>query len=121
MTNNSNLTIESVLDELVTRLRSSEQPIAKIVLFGSHAKGTAREDSDIDVMVVIDNDVVVSTFDERMQRFLSVSRSVRPIRQQFGMDLLVYSRKELGIIKEHGSSFIKEIEQTGKILYERRS
>jgi predicted nucleotidyltransferase len=54
MTNTSNVTIEPVLDELVTRLRSSEQPIAKIVLFGSHAKGTAREDSDIDVMVVIE-------------------------------------------------------------------
>ncbi|MDR3181953.1 MAG: nucleotidyltransferase domain-containing protein [Planctomycetaceae bacterium] len=47
--------ITPVLSELVERILSSEQPIAKIVLFGSYAKGTAGEESDIDLMVIIDS------------------------------------------------------------------
>jgi predicted nucleotidyltransferase len=109
--------IASVLNELVERLLASEQPIAKIVLFGSYAKGTATQDSDIDLMVVVDNDVVVSSYNEKMERYLSLRRSMCNI--DFAKDLVVYSRKELDIVKERGNDFVIEIEQTGKILYER--
>ncbi|MDR3182321.1 MAG: nucleotidyltransferase domain-containing protein [Planctomycetaceae bacterium] len=117
----SNLTIESVLDELVTQLKTSEQPLLKIVLFGSYANGTAKEDSDIDLMVVIDNDDVLKTYDERMKRSLSINRLMRSINYQYALDVLVYSRKELSIVKEFGNDFINEVEQTGRVLYEKAS
>jgi predicted nucleotidyltransferase len=41
-----------VLDFLDTALRESGLQVEKLVLFGSQAKGFAREDSDIDVAVV---------------------------------------------------------------------
>ena len=41
-----------VLDFLGTALRESGLDVEKLILFGSQAKGTAREDSDIDVAVV---------------------------------------------------------------------
>ena len=40
------------LDFLGTALRESGLTVEKLILFGSQAKGTAREDSDIDVAVV---------------------------------------------------------------------
>jgi len=41
-----------VLDFLGTALRESGLEVEKLILFGSQAKGTAREDSDIEVAVV---------------------------------------------------------------------
>ncbi|MDR0611346.1 MAG: nucleotidyltransferase domain-containing protein [Planctomycetaceae bacterium] len=114
---NTNSDISVVLDKIVERILDSEFPILRIILFGSHAKGTATQDSDIDLMVVIDNDIVVSSYREKMDRYLSLSRLIRSL--DYAKDLIVYSRKELKMVKERGYDFVKEIEQTGKVLYER--
>jgi hypothetical protein len=37
------------------------------------------------------------------------------------LNILVYSKGELKLIKENGNCFIDEIEQTGKVLYEKAS
>ena len=68
-------------------------------------------------MIVIDNDVVVSSYREKMDRYLSIRKLLQ--RVGYAMDLMVYSRKELNIVKECGNDFVAEIEQTGKVLYER--
>ncbi len=43
---------DQVLGFLATELRRSGLRVEKLILFGSHAKGTAREDSDIDIAIV---------------------------------------------------------------------
>ncbi len=61
--------------------------IQKLILFGSHAKGTATDSSDYDVLVVADSDV---PFVQRQgEALLALGR--RP----FPIDLLVYTPKEL--------------------------
>ncbi|MDR2115022.1 MAG: nucleotidyltransferase domain-containing protein [Planctomycetaceae bacterium] len=45
---NVNSDISVVLNEIVERLLDSSEPILRIVLFGSYAKGTVTQDSDID-------------------------------------------------------------------------
>lgn len=47
----------SVRDLIVSTVRSSE-PGAKIVLYGSRARGDARKDSDWDVIILLDRDNV---------------------------------------------------------------
>ena len=42
------------LDELVRRLVEALHPL-RIYLFGSHARGTARGESDVDVMIVVED------------------------------------------------------------------
>jgi predicted nucleotidyltransferase len=117
MNYNKKMEIEPVLNELIENLKPAD-PL-KIILFGSYARGTAREDSDIDLMVILDNDYVAKNYTERMNRFLSVERLIRDIHEKFAMDILVYSKKELGIIKNNGNDFIDEVEQTGRVLYEK--
>ncbi|MCC6156976.1 MAG: nucleotidyltransferase domain-containing protein [Deltaproteobacteria bacterium] len=46
--------------EILTQFKSclaERVPLARLILFGSRARGDAREDSDFDVLVVVDTNV----------------------------------------------------------------
>jgi predicted nucleotidyltransferase len=109
--------IDAILNDLVASLKESNP--YKIILFGSYAAGTENKDSDIDLMVILDNDDVSRTRQERMAKKLFVRKLVRKINYQFALDILVYSKAELKIIKENGNYFIDEVEKTGRVLYEK--
>ena len=54
MAKQANLT-QSVLDQVklfVERVKHAKIPVEKVIVFGSHAKGTAHRWSDIDVCIV---------------------------------------------------------------------
>jgi predicted nucleotidyltransferase len=105
------------IDRLVDALKQSDP--YKIILFGSYAEGTANENSDIDMVVILDNNDVAKNYEERMQKKLYINRLVRNINYEIALDILVYSKEEYKIIKNYGNYFIDEIEKTGKILYEK--
>jgi predicted nucleotidyltransferase len=111
--------IDKTIDDLVNSLRSSDP--YKIVLFGSYAKGNPSENSDMDIMVILDNDDVARTYKERLNKYLSVQRLVREINYKIALDILVYSKEEFRQIKDYGNVLIDEIEKTGKIVYEKAS
>ena len=111
--------INTTLENLVSCLKPSDP--SKIILFGSHANGNPNEHSDIDLMVVLDNDHVSKTYQERLDKRVYIRKLVLEINRKIPLDILVYSKAELNIIKEHGNQFIEEIEKTGKILYEKAS
>jgi uncharacterized protein len=113
------MNIDTVLNSLVTMLKPSDPQ--KIILFGSYATGNHGENSDVDIMVVLDNDHVSKTYTERLNKKISVRKLVLEINRKVPLDILVYSKEELNIIKEHGNDFIDEIERTGKVIYEKAS
>ena len=107
------------IDLLVEALKQSDP--YRIILFGSYASGTATDESDIDIIVILDNDNVSKTYEERLNKKLHINRLVRKINYKVALDILVYSREEYKIVKDNGNYFIDEIEKTGKILYEKAS
>ena len=107
------------IDQLLEALKQSDP--YRIILFGSYAKGTADENSDIDLVVILDNNDVAKTYNERLKKKLYINKLVRKINYKIALDILVYSREEYKIIKNYGNYFIDEIEKTGKILYEKAS
>jgi predicted nucleotidyltransferase len=109
--------IDEILNELIMSLKVSNP--YKIILFGSYAKGEATEDSDIDLMVILDNNNISKTYEERMNKKLYIRKLVREINYKIALDILVYSKEELKMIKENGNYFIYELEPTGKIIYEK--
>jgi predicted nucleotidyltransferase len=109
--------IDAILNDLITSLKKANP--YKIILFGSYAAGTENEDSDIDLMVVLDNDDVSKTYQQRMAKKLFIRKLVREINYKSALDILVYSKAELKIIKDNGNYFIDKVEKTGKILYEK--
>ena len=112
---NNNNYIEQLLDAL------KQADPYKVILFGSCAKGNAHENSDIDMVVILDNNDVAKTYEERMNKKLSINRLIRNINYKIALDILVYSKEEYRIIKDYGNYFIEEIENTGKIIYEKAS
>jgi predicted nucleotidyltransferase len=82
------------------------------VLFGSHARGAATPDSDVDLLVVL-------PFEGR-----SVNKSVKigmKLRPPFPIDLLVRTPQKVRERIETGDDFMREILEEGKVLYEARA
>jgi len=91
--------------------------IYKIILFGSYARGTATENSDIDLVVVLDSEEMSQLFKDRMARRRPVSRSLLEINRQYPMDIIVYTKAEYEFLKGKEDFFIQEIEETGRELF----
>jgi predicted nucleotidyltransferase len=111
------MNINEILDNLVFSLRPSNP--YRIILFGSYAKGNQNEHSDIDLMVILDNDHISRTYAERLDKRISIRKLVLETNRKIPLDILVYSKAELRKIKEYGNYLIEEIEKTGKIIYKK--
>jgi predicted nucleotidyltransferase len=111
------MNIDSILNDLINSLKVSDP--YKIILFGSYANGKETVDSDIDLMIILDNNEVAKTYEERQNKKLYIRKLVREINYKIALDMLVYSKEEYKILKEYGNYFIDEVERTGKVLYEK--
>jgi predicted nucleotidyltransferase len=109
--------MNEALKQIVKQLKPVDP--YKIVLFGSQAKGIAKEDSDIDLMVILDNWLIPKTYAEDIKRYVFIRTLLLNINAHYGMDVKVYSRAEFQDRKENGSFFIEEIEKTGIVIYEK--
>ena len=81
----------------------------RIILFGSHALGAAREDSDVDLLVVMPHSG--KSWDQAAE----IRSRVRP---SFPLDLLVRSPEKLDERIELGDPLFIEIATTGRVLHE---
>jgi len=88
----------------------------KAILFGSYASGITHEDSDIDLIVVLNNDSLPGSFAERMQNYSSVRKYFRAINKKVALYLIVYTKAEWNKLSEINNSFYKEIQENGKQL-----
>ena len=104
---------QSQIDEIVRILVGECHP-DKIILFGSYARGTATEDSDLDLAIVKETDL------PRFKRSTAFRRALRANgrRWLFPMDIVVYTPEEIAAYQNDPYSLIHEILNTGKTLYE---
>ena len=101
---------EEVLQTMVHRLVTGLHP-RKIILFGSYVYGTPTADSDVDLLVILD------TLARPVDRYLRVSRLLRP--RPFPLDLLVKTPEEIAQALDRNDTFMCEITEQGRVLYER--
>ena len=89
-----------------------------VLLFGSYAYGTPHHDSDIDLLVVTNDDYIPQNFKEKTQLYLTVNSYIRNIAKKVPIDLLVYTKPMFEKFIELQSSFSREVLNKGVILYE---
>ena len=80
-----------------------------VILFGSHAREQASENSDVDFLVIADSDL------PRYKRSRKLHLMFKPY--PFPMDILVYTPEEVKKESESEISFISRVLREGKRLY----
>ena len=81
----------------------------RIVLFGSYAEGNATPDSDVDLLVVLPHK------GHPVAKSVEIRLATRPT---FAMDLLVRTPQEVRKRLAMGDTFIRDLLEKGKVLYE---
>ncbi len=103
---------ETIKKEILSCLKQ-EADIVRIVLFGSFVKDNFHSDSDIDILILLKKRGIHSTYRERLIRNQYYSRLLNPIREFLPVDVVVFTQDEWNYMKNKGSLFAKEIEQSG--------
>jgi uncharacterized protein len=105
---------ELVLEEMVNVLVKAINP-ERVVLFGSRAKGEAREDSDLDLLII-----EREPFGPNRSR-RQVIRHIRQMLSGFRVpkDILVYSLDEVSKWQHSLNHILAKCLREGKVLYAR--
>ena len=93
----------------------------RIYIFGSVAGRNEKEESDIDIVVVLNKNEMPKSFDEKLENKVFVRNAIFNISLEVPIDLLVYSKQEFIKLKKINSSFASEILNKGSLIYERAS
>jgi predicted nucleotidyltransferase len=101
---------DELLAEVVRRILSVGTP-QKVLLFGSWARGTARPDSDLDLLIIEESDLPRWRRSARYRRALC---GVFPAK-----DLLVWTPQEVEDWRSVPHAFITTVLRESKPLYER--
>ncbi len=100
---------QTIIDEVKNRLVSTYQPL-EIYLFGSYAWGNPTDESDLDLLVVVEKS------DEKSHR-----RPLKGYRALFDIDapndIIVYTKDEFDIKSVHVSSLAHKVKLRGRKLY----
>ena len=108
--------IEEIKDLIIEKLRPLNPET--VILFGSYAYGNPREDSDIDIYVVTNDDFIPSNFKENSKLKLKISRALDSLRNDFAIDIIVHTKLMAELFKKQNSSLFQEINKYGRIIYE---
>jgi predicted nucleotidyltransferase len=99
---------QEAIDQVVQQIVEEFKP-QKIILFGSYARGNPRPESDVDLLVVME------TQDKKRKQALEIRHRLGVM---FGLDLVVYTSKQLKKRVEMGDWFLRDVLKEGKVLYE---
>jgi predicted nucleotidyltransferase len=101
---------EEILNEAAQRLARRFQP-SLVILFGSHARGTADERSDVDLLVVCPVD------GNRRRLMVAMDRALKGLG--FARDVIVLTPEEFERDREIPGTIARPAWLEGRILYER--
>ena len=99
---------ESLLEQVIERICKAGSP-QRIILFGSRARGEARPDSDLDLLIIEESDLPRH---QRSPRYYHALAGLFPAK-----DLLVYTPAEVEDWADVPNAFITTALREGKVLY----
>ena len=95
----------NMFETITTRLYDAYNPLS-LYVFGSYAWGTPTKDSDVDLVVVVENS------DQKPYK-----RAIKGIRALRGLgiakDILVYTKEEFKTLSQDVSSLLYKVEKEG--------
>src|SRR3954453_675608 len=98
---------QQMIKRLAGQIARQFKPL-RIILFGSYAYGKPTPDSDVDLMVIVNNGPT-------LQKEFEIRQA---IEAPFPIDVLVKTHKEVQRRLAWNDFFLREVDQKGKLLYE---
>ena len=105
---------DKLLRRMVTAIVDAADP-EQVILFGSRARGDARPDSDVDLVVI-----EAEPFGPDRDRLAEINRLMRALGGiSVATDILVYSRDEVEYWRDSLNNVLARALREGRVLYER--
>jgi predicted nucleotidyltransferase len=104
------MTTETVIDTMVERIVARFQP-ARVLLFGSHARGTADAWSDVDLLVVMEEVA------DKRQAAVEMRRALSDL--PVSKDIVVTTPEEIARRGKVIGSLLRAALRDAKVIYER--
>ncbi len=105
------LAIQDAISEMVRRIVAQFDP-EKIILFGSHARGSVEPDSDVDLLVVMNN-----AGKTKRNREIEIRLALRGLGVP--KDVIVVTPQEFKKYRNLVGTIVRPASREGKILYDR--
>lgn len=104
---------KAIEQEITDRIKANYK-LKELILFGSYAYGNPDEDSDIDMVVILDEESIAAKYSEIHDRRVKLSRLLLDIERTTPLDILIYTSSEWDQLIQTGSSFIREVTSKGR-------
>ena len=104
------MTAETIISTMVDRIVGRFQP-ARVVLFGSYARGTAIESSDVDLLVVMGNGT------DKRRTAVEIRRSLGDL--PVSKDIVVATPEEIASRGNVVGTVLHAALREGRVIYER--
>jgi predicted nucleotidyltransferase len=106
--------MQSIDEEIIQKIKDrivSETNVEKIIIFGSYAYGKPTEESDIDILVIMETDLPIHRR----------ARKIRGILSDISIpkDIIVRTPSEFEEYKDIIGTIVYPAAQWGKIIYEK--
>lgn len=107
------MSTDEIIQEVTRRLVEGFHP-RRVILFGSQARGTADERSDVDLIVIMD----LSPEQDRVEVSTRMSRCLRGL--MVGCDIILFTQAEYDRERRIPGTAARYASREGKTLYARR-
>jgi len=87
--------------------------VKDIILFGSYAYGTPNENSDLDLLVILNEKGYLKDWMERIDLKVGIKKALKGINRKFPIELLLYTDDEWNKLLTLNSCFYDEINEKG--------
>ncbi len=105
---------QKIIDETKKRLIKAYKP-RKIYIFGSYAWGTPDDESDLDLLIVVDS------YKREDLHSLKVKAYKLLIDLRFSKDIVIYSKDEFEKFSKDRARFCYKVKHDGQKIYEARA